>query len=117
MKADKDIFAGIGDDAPDESMISIAEKIIEQKQADFDPSLFKDRYEDALKALIEAKQKGHKVETVAEPTDTNVVDLMTALRASLGQKPGKAAPTKAAPAKKAAPKTKAKATPSRRKAG
>ena len=116
VKADTDVFAEIGDEEPDDAMISIAEKIIEQKQADFDPSQFKDRYEDALKALIEAKQKGHKLETVTEPSDTNVVDLMTALRASLGQKPAKAAAAKAPKAKaKAAPKPKTAST--RRKAG
>ena len=39
-----------------------------------------------LKALIEDKKKGHKATKVAEPDDTNVVDLMAALRASLGAK-------------------------------
>lgn len=85
------VFEGISDAAPDESMIAIATKIIEQKEGPFDPSAFKDRYEEALKALIEAKRKGHKVEDVASSPDTNVIDLMAALRASLGQKSGKAA--------------------------
>lgn len=90
----KGIFDGISDAAPDESMIAIATKIIEQKEGSFDPSAFKDRYEEALKALIEAKRKGHEVEDVASPPDTNVIDLMAALRASLGQKSGKAAASK-----------------------
>jgi DNA end-binding protein Ku len=72
-------------------MISIAEKIIEQLEGPFDPGQFVDRYEEALKALIEDKKKGHKAARVDEPDDTNVVDLMAALRASLGAK-GKAAP-------------------------
>jgi len=76
-------------------MISIAEKIIEQQEGPFDSSRFVDRYEEALKALIENKKKGHKPARVDEPDDTNVVDLMAALRASLGAK-GK---TKAAKAK------------------
>ena len=67
-------------------MISIAEKIIEQQEGPFDPSQFVDRYEEALKALIEDKKKGHKPAKVAEPDDTNVVDLMSALRASLAGK-------------------------------
>jgi len=85
------IFAGIGDAKPDAAMISIAEKIIEQKQGPFDPGQFVDRYEEALKALIEDKRKGHKPAKVAEPDDTNVVDLMAALRASLATKDKSAA--------------------------
>lgn len=81
-----EIFGGISDKAADPAMISIAEKIIEQQEGPFDPSQFVDRYEEALKALIEAKKKGHKPAKVAEPDDTNVVDLMSALRASLSAK-------------------------------
>ena len=86
-----DIFGAISDKAADPNMIAIAEKIIEQKEGPFDPSQFVDRYEEALKALIEDKKKGHKPAKVAEPEDTNVVDLMSALRASLSAK-GKAPP-------------------------
>jgi DNA end-binding protein Ku len=90
-----EIFAGISGAKPDAAMISIAEKIIEQQEGPFDPSQFVDRYEEALKALIEDKKKGHKPAKVAEPEDTNVIDLMAALRASLGGKEkahGKTAP-------------------------
>jgi DNA end-binding protein Ku len=86
-----EIFDGISDKEADPAMISIAEKIIEQKAGPFDPSQFVDRYEAALKALIEDKKKGHKPAKVAEPEDTNVVDLMAALRASLGGKDKRAA--------------------------
>jgi len=96
-----EIFHGISDKAADPAMIAIAEKIIEQQEGPFDPSQFVDRYEEALKALIEDKKKGHKPAKVAEPEDTNVVDLMAALRASLGAK-GKA-PAKDGPKGKAKP--------------
>lgn len=99
-----EIFAGISDADADPDMISIAERIIEQQEGPFDPSLFVDRYEEALKALIEEKQKGHKPAKVAEPDDTNVIDLMSALRASLG---GKAAPA----SKGAKPKARTTAKP------
>jgi DNA end-binding protein Ku len=79
-----EIFDRISDDEPNAAMIEIAEKIIAQKEGPFDPSQFVDRYEEALKKLIADKQKGRKVAAVAEPEDTNVVDLMAALRASLG---------------------------------
>jgi DNA end-binding protein Ku len=101
-----EIFGAISDKAADPAMIAIAEKIIEQQEGPFDPSQFVDRYEQALKALIEDKKKGHKPAKVAEPDDTNVVDLMSALRASLGGKDKSAAKTlaKAKPAKTAMPK-------------
>lgn len=104
-----EIFSGISDKGADPAMIAIAEKIIEQQEGPFDPSQFVDRYEEALKALIEDKKKGHKPAKVAEPDDTNVVDLMSALRASLGAK-GKASakPAPKAKAAKAPPKTKAR---------
>jgi DNA end-binding protein Ku len=81
-----EIFGAISDAKPDAGMIAIAEKIIDQKKGPFDSSQFVDRYEDALKALIEDKTKGRKPAKVAAPQDTNVVDLMAALRASLGDK-------------------------------
>ena len=81
-----EIFGGISDAHADPAMISIAEKIIAQQEGPFDPSRFVDRYEEALRALIEDKKKGHKPAKVAEPETTNVVDLMAALRASLGGK-------------------------------
>jgi DNA end-binding protein Ku len=40
----------------------------------------------ALKALVEKKKKGHKPAKVARPDDTEVVELMSALRASLSAK-------------------------------
>jgi DNA end-binding protein Ku len=104
-----EIFGGISDKAADPAMIAIAEKIIEQQEGPFDPSQFVDRYEEALKALIEDKKKGHKPAKVAEPDDTNVVDLMSALRASLGAKDKAAGKPASKPkAEKAAPKAKAR---------
>jgi DNA end-binding protein Ku len=103
-----EIFGGITDKPADPAMIAIAEKIIEQLEGPFDPSRFVDRYEEALKAMIEDKRKGHKPAKVAEPEDTNVVDLMAALRASLGAKGGAAAAKSKAKAPKAAAKPKAR---------
>jgi DNA end-binding protein Ku len=109
-----EIFDGINNKAPDPAMVSIAEKIIEQKEGPFDPSQFVDRYEKALKALIEDKKKGHKPAKVDEPEDTNVVDLMAALRASLSAKANSGEAT-AAKGKAKARRTAAK--PRARKAG
>jgi len=89
VRKSDEIFDQISDKHADPSMIAIAEKIIEQQEGKFDPSQFVDRYETALKALIEDKKKGHKPTQVAPPDDTNVIDLMAALRASLGAKPAR----------------------------
>jgi DNA end-binding protein Ku len=109
VRKSDEIFDGISSAKPPAAMIAIAKQIIEQQQGPFDPSQFVDRYEQALKALIAAKQKGRKPAKVAEPEDTNVVDLMAALRSSLAGKASaaaKARPAKATP--KAAPKAKAR---------
>jgi DNA end-binding protein Ku len=105
-------FDDIPEHKADPQMIAIAQKIIEQQSGPFEPEDFKDHYEEALRALIAEKQKGKgRVVHVDEPKDTNVVDLMEALRRSLGQSGGerrKPAERKAAPAKKAAAKAPAR---------
>jgi DNA end-binding protein Ku len=69
---------------PERGMLVIAEKIIAQQAAEFDPTEFKDRYEDALRALIARKKKGKPVTPEAEPEDDGkVIDLMEALKKSL----------------------------------
>lgn len=100
-----DFFDDIPAVKADKDMVDIATRIIGQKEAEFDPTGFKDRYDDALKEMIKAKQKGGKgLVEAPEPDDTNVIDLMEALRASLkGSAGGKAAPAKKAATKKAAP--------------
>jgi DNA end-binding protein Ku len=102
-----DYFEAIPAAKVDADMIDIAARIIAQKEGDFDPNEFKDRYDDALRDMIKAKSKGGKaVVEVAEPDETNVVDLMAALRNSL--KGGSAPAPKKSPAKGAAKKTSAK---------
>ncbi len=111
----EEVFDGISTAKPDADMIKIAEQIIGQKAGPFDPSKFKDRYEDALKALIADKQKGKKPAKVSAQKDDNVVDLMAALRASLDAKVGRSAskPPSKSPSKSAAKTSKPRA----RKAG
>jgi len=89
------VFGSIPDAKADPKMIAIAEKIIEQLEGPFDPSEFTDRYEDALRSLIRAKEKG-KGRTVAveEPKDTDASDLMEQLRRSLGSGSGRRAPSR-----------------------
>ena len=110
-----DYFDDIPSVKADKDMVDIAARIIAQKDAAFDPTGFKDGYDDALRELIKAKQKGGKgLVEVEEPDNTNVIDLMAALKASLKGSAGSAAK---APAKKAAAKKPAaKKAPTKSKA-
>ena len=97
----EDAFRDIPESKPDKQMIEIALKIVEQQEGEFEPDKFVDRYEQALKALIHEKQKGHTPVRAPEPKDTNVIDLMSALKKSL--KADRApAPKKAPSARRAA---------------
>jgi DNA end-binding protein Ku len=123
-------FRDIPDAEPDADLLDLAETLIGKKAGKFDPKVFHDRYVDALKGLIERKQKAKGSGKIIEDKDdggdrrgSNVVDLMAALKKSL-EKPGDAAPAKKpaarkAPAKKAASASKAapaKAAPARKPA-
>jgi DNA end-binding protein Ku len=108
IKKPEEFFDPIKDVKPDKAMVEIAQRIIEQQEGAFDPEEFNDRYEEALRELIASKEKGEKPTKAKAPSDTNVVDLMEALRASLGKNAGdrrkpaaKKAPAKAAAKKKA----------------
>jgi DNA end-binding protein Ku len=110
----KKAFSDIPNIRPARDMISIAEKIMGQKEADFDPDRFEDRYENALRKLIHEKQKGHEIVHADDPEPTNVVDLMEALQNSLkGGKGGKGAAksssSKSASSRRATPARKAPA--------
>ncbi len=73
---------------PDQQMVDIADKIIEQLEGPFDPSEFRDRYEESLRDLIRRKEKGESPVAVAPPAaPSNVIDLMAALKKSLGAPP------------------------------
>jgi DNA end-binding protein Ku len=68
----------------DEEMVELARHIIEKKKAKFDPSKFKDTYEEALLELVRAKKTGKKVpKAKAAPKPSNVVNLFDALKKSL----------------------------------
>jgi DNA end-binding protein Ku len=98
VKNPAELFDPIKDVKPDPAMVEIASRIIDQQEGPFEPKDFRDRYEDALRELIARKTEGLGPKEAADPADTNVVDLMAALRASLQ----KAQPAKTEKGKKAA---------------
>ncbi|WP_375196447.1 Ku protein [Sphingobium sp.] len=123
-------FRDIGDAEPDEDLLDLATTLIDKKSGKFDASEFHDRYIDALKELIERKKKGKTLNIEAEEgrapsRGDNVIDLMAALKRSIGgsaggaSKSGGGRSTAKAPAKTAAkrpPARKAAKTPARKTA-
>ena len=86
-------------------MLDLAKHIVDQKSGHFDPDQFEDRYESALTEILNQKQKGLPIEKRARPAGNNVVDLMEALRQSIGKPGKKTEPTKASKPKRSATKT------------
>ena len=98
-------FDDIQDVKITKDMLDLAKHIVEQKSGHFEPGKFEDHYEAALTDLLSKKQKGIALPAAKKAAPSNVVNLMDALRASLGQKEKRgAAPQKRAkaPAKKTA---------------
>jgi DNA end-binding protein Ku len=110
------------EDIPDvelpKEMRQLASHILETKAGHFDPSVFEDRYENALIELLKSKQAGLPApkETAKKPT-ARVINLMDALRRSVatesaGTKPAKRSAARAAPRRNA--RTPARRTGTRR---
>jgi DNA end-binding protein Ku len=117
----KTFFRDIPDEEPDADLLDLATTLIEKKAAPFKPEEFHDRYIEALHRLIEKKQKakGKKIlEDVSEPVSRggNVIDLMAALKRSVGDADkAEKSTTAKKPARKSATKKPAKA-PARKRA-
>jgi DNA end-binding protein Ku len=103
LNSPKELFDNLAGIKTDPEMVQLATQLVQRQSGKYDPADLEDRYETRLRALIDAKLKGEGVDISepAEPDRSNVVDLMAALKKSLGQEPEE---TKAAPAKKAAAK-------------
>ena len=108
-------FREIEDKKPDEDMLDIATMLIEKKTGEFDPKEFHNRYVDALRELIEEKQrkKGEKIIQDPDadqppPKGSNVIDLMAALKKSLEGSGAESGKGKAKSKPKPAPRSKAR---------
>lgn len=84
-------FRDLPDEEPSEDLIDLATTLIEKKTAPFKPDIFRDHYIDALHRLIEKKRKAkggkrilEDVEEAGAGGDGNVIDLMAALKKSVG---------------------------------
>lgn len=76
---------GIAEGELDAEMVSVAKAIIAQRTGRFDPATFRDRYQEALRELIEAKMKGRTIKPQPVSAPAPVIDLMAALKRSLAQ--------------------------------
>ena len=106
-------FKGIPKKKSDADLLEVATALIDKKSGPFDASAFKDHYEAALKELIKKKTKGKKIEIDEEDEDSsadndNVVDLMAALKKSLGDDGKKSSKAKSSSSSKSSSSRKKK---------
>src|SRR3954453_14317430 len=89
LNAAEPLFERVRDVKLDPEMIALATQLVERQSERYDPADLEDRYETRLRAMLEAKIKGEGLRPEAEPAlaESNVIDLMAALKKSLGQAP------------------------------
>ena len=96
VRDEKDYFDDIPASKVPADMLKLATHILDTKKGHFKPEKFEDRYETALTEMIKAKSAGKAAPTLAEPKQSNVINLMDALRRSAkAERSAPAAKTKA----------------------
>jgi DNA end-binding protein Ku len=86
VRGDDTYFAEIPATAPDEALVELATQLIGERAGDFDPRRdFRDRYQEALFQLVQAKLKGERPILAKPPAPPPVIDLRGALEASLAR--------------------------------
>ena len=95
----------LGDVTVDPAELGLATQLVEQIASDeFAPEAYHDEVREQILAAIEQKVAGHEMTFAPqEEPKAQVIDLMEALKASLGEAVDTEAPPKRKPAKKAAP--------------
>src|SRR6266700_1652606 len=84
VRDEKEYFDDIQDVKVTKDMLDLAKHIVTQKTGEFETEKFEDHYEAALAELINAKRNGKPITAKARPKGENVVDLMEALKRSIG---------------------------------
>src|SRR6516162_6675097 len=79
------IGAAMAEGELDAEMVAIAKTIIAQRTGSLDPTTYRDRYQEALRELLEAKMKGLTVKPREIAAPPPVIDLMAALKRSLAR--------------------------------
>ena len=83
VRDSEEYFTDIEEEEPEKEMLELAERLIEQKSAKFDPSEFHDRYQEAVIEMVKAKVKGQEPVLAKAPERGKVINLMDALKRSL----------------------------------
>ena len=103
-------FSTVPGAKPEKELLSLATELIGRKVAPFDPKAFKDKYDIALRELIDAKMEHRKPQEIDEPQlGAKVINLMEALKRSVKSPAAAAKGTKAAAAAAPSPTKKGKA--------
>ena len=84
VRSEAEYFDEIQDVKVTKDMLDLARHIVNQKSGNFAPEKFEDHYETALIDLINQKRRGKPIIPKERPRGENVVDLMEALRQSVG---------------------------------
>src|SRR6201997_2509064 len=100
VRSEAEYFDEIQDVKVTKDMLDLAKHIVNQKSGNFEPEKFEDHYETALIDLINQKRSGKPIIPKERPRGENVVDLMEALRRSVGGAAAAEAKTPKKPAKK-----------------
>ena len=110
-------FGGVDvDTKPRANELEMAQTLIDNLTAAWNPEEFSDEYRESLLRVVEAKINGEEIEVVEAEPAAKVVDLMEALKASVAAAKKETKPAPAAKKKTAAKKSTAKKTTSRKKA-
>jgi len=109
------------DEKANERELAMATQLVDAMTEKFDPEKYHDTYEEAVMELINRKLEGKAIKSkTKQPEPTNVLDLMSRLKASLEKADGgveeEEKPAKAKTTKAAAPKAKTAARPAAKRA-
>jgi DNA end-binding protein Ku len=95
VRDENEYFDDIQDVKVTKDMLDLAKHIVDTKAGHFEPENFEDEYENAMIELINRKKAGMPIPKGKPREDNNVIDLMDALRRSLGKTGlGKTSPDK-----------------------
>ena len=83
LRNPKACFEDITDGQVPKDQLQLAEQLLKNKTAPFDPILFKDRYQDSLLEVIKAKIEGVEPSVAVEEEHVQVLNLMEALKGSV----------------------------------
>ena len=108
VRNEEEYFDEIPNIKIEKEMLDLAKHIVKSKSGHFEPDKFEDRYETALREVINKKAKGEKIEPQRIERPSNVINLMDALKQSLAAERGEMVSASEPAAKKASNAAKAK---------